>query len=63
VLAQLHRHAPPRSAWVTSASLARLRESSPIALAGDWLAAPHVEGELASGLRAAAEVSRRASRP
>ncbi len=36
-----------------------LRERSDlrIALAGDWLAAPHLEGELASGLRAADEIA------
>lgn len=44
-------------------ALARIRaersaKSEPrVALAGDWLCAPHLEGELASGLRAAAELS------
>ena len=34
----------------------RARPERRILLAGDWLVAPHLEGELASGLRAAAEV-------
>ena len=65
VLAQrLHRHAPPAFGVGHFRELARLRGASELALAGDWLAAPHVEGELASGLRAAREValSRPASR-
>jgi oxygen-dependent protoporphyrinogen oxidase len=43
-------------------ALARIRTSLDarperrVFLAGDWLVAPHLEGELASGLRAAAEV-------
>lgn len=34
----------------------RKRPERRVALAGDWLVAPHLEGELASGLRAAAEL-------
>jgi oxygen-dependent protoporphyrinogen oxidase len=34
----------------------RARPERRVFLAGDWLVAPHLEGELASGLRAAAEV-------
>jgi len=34
----------------------RARPERRVLLAGDWLVAPHVEGELASGLRAAAEL-------
>ena len=43
-------------------TLARIREElraradRRVVLAGDWLVAPHLEGELASGLRAAAEL-------
>lgn len=43
-------------------ALARIREDlraraeQRVFLAGDWLAAPHLEGELASGLRAAADL-------
>jgi protoporphyrinogen oxidase len=43
-------------------ALARIRKAlnerpeSRVLLAGDWLVAPHLEGELASGLRAAAEL-------
>jgi len=58
---RLHRHAPPAFGVGHYRELARLREASPLALAGDWLAAPHVEGELASGVRAAADALRRPS--
>jgi len=39
------------------------RPDGRIFLAGDWLIAPHVEGELASGLRAAAELRVKVSPP
>jgi oxygen-dependent protoporphyrinogen oxidase len=57
-------HALPAFAVGHYRALARIRaeravKSEPrIALAGDWLCAPHLEGELASGLRAAAELTR-----
>jgi oxygen-dependent protoporphyrinogen oxidase len=59
VATRLHRfpHGRPAFAVGHYRALAKLG----VTCAGDWCAAPHVEGELASGLRAAREIARNAS--
>lgn len=61
---RLHRFADARPSFrvghfralATILEAMRKRPERRIALAGDWLVAPHLEGEIASGLRAAVEL-------